>query len=304
MAVMADWHRRLGQSGFCLIALTTVLTGCLGNQRPDPHVFKEVSLPPAALPSYTPGTRYQFDNGRLETVLATENDKVTWQIGRGGTKEIRYRNLALPPLRRETRRVTIQSALMTSPRSLWPLKAGNSVRFNEKRRLIKSDGSSRRSNRSWSCSVDHPVRIATKAGQFDSFPIECLRIGNGKSMRVLESRRWFFAPSVGHYVRVEHERRRKLTKVYELVARGDVDGWDTAPDRKLAGVVQSVLERSKSHQPVTRVVEAGYRVTVTPIKTWRNGSGQYCRDYIIEAQGAKTDGSACRRGNGTWAPTL
>ncbi|MDH3661570.1 MAG: hypothetical protein OEU92_16335 [Alphaproteobacteria bacterium] len=286
--------------GFGLIAF---LTGCLGQQGPEPQVVSHVSLPAAGLPHYQPGTRYQFDNGRLETVAHTAGEKVTWTFGRkGSTKEVRYRNPAMPPLERTSKSSTTESTIAAPPDSLWPLQPGNTVHFTEKQLQVKSDGTRKSRRRAWSCSVDKAVRIHTKAGIYDSFPIECSRQSNSAKMRWYETKRWFYAPSVGHYVRFEHERRRKPTKVYELVAIGDLDGMHAAIDPELAAVIQPALERNRSNQPLTEMVKSGYQVTVTPTETWRNRTGRYCRDYVIETEGSRVEGSACRQTDGVWRP--
>ncbi|MEM9624782.1 MAG: hypothetical protein AAGA21_01005 [Pseudomonadota bacterium] len=177
------------------------------------------------------------------------------------------------------------------------------MRFTEKRSLIKATGESKGRRRAWSCSVDEAVRLHTKARVYDSFPIECSRKSNSRSMRWLETKRWYYAPAVGHYVRYEHERRRKEAKVYELVAVGNGDSWQASPDPEVAAIIQPALEHNRSDEALTKVVTAGHQVRVTPIETWRNSAGQYCRDYVLETRGAKTDGVACRQHDGIWRPT-
>jgi surface antigen len=66
-----------------------------------------------------------------------------------------------------------------------------------------------------------------------------------------------------------------------------------------------VLETSPSHQPTSwRNPDNGNQYTVTPVKTYEEPGGQYCREYqteaVINGRSERAYGTACRQPDGSW----
>lgn len=65
-----------------------------------------------------------------------------------------------------------------------------------------------------------------------------------------------------------------------------------------------VLEKNKTGQASTWVNPDGAKLTVVPERTFKNSSGQYCREYqlnvLISGEAKKAFGTACRQPDGQW----
>jgi surface antigen len=65
------------------------------------------------------------------------------------------------------------------------------------------------------------------------------------------------------------------------------------------------LEYNRSNQPsYWQNPDTGNEYTMTPTRTWQNGSGQYCREYtsdvVIGGRRETSYGTACRQPDGSW----
>ena len=73
----------------------------------------------------------------------------------------------------------------------------------------------------------------------------------------------------------------------------------------LAGALSQTLENTRSRQTVVwNNPDDRSRVSVTPVRTFRNAAGQYCREYATSGTigGYEEDlyGTACRMPDGSW----
>ena len=73
----------------------------------------------------------------------------------------------------------------------------------------------------------------------------------------------------------------------------------------LVGAVSQVLESGRSGQTVAWVnPDTRARATVTPVRTYQNATGQYCREYTTTGRIGGYDeslyGTACRMPDGSW----
>lgn len=81
-----------------------------------------------------------------------------------------------------------------------------------------------------------------------------------------------------------------------------LDNADRAAASKTA---QSTLENNRIGQTASwRNPDSGNSGTYTPISTYRNASGQDCREYettiTVDGKTERATGRACRESNGTW----
>jgi surface antigen len=80
---------------------------------------------------------------------------------------------------------------------------------------------------------------------------------------------------------------------------------DRADRMAMENTAQQALEYNEANRPATwRNPDSGHSGTVTPIRTYRKPSGQYCREYtqtvMIGGEESKAYGTACRRPDGSW----
>jgi surface antigen len=80
---------------------------------------------------------------------------------------------------------------------------------------------------------------------------------------------------------------------------------DRADRQAMENTAQQALEYNPTSRSATwRNPDSGHSGTVTPVKTYREPSGRYCREYtqtvMIEGEEHKAYGTACRRPDGNW----
>ncbi|MBT4330096.1 MAG: hypothetical protein HOD58_09245 [Gammaproteobacteria bacterium] len=289
-----------------LLLMTPLLSGC--GSTPE---LKPTTLATAAvLPQYRAGDTFLFSDGSVEKVTAVRGDKVDWESRGGAFRYTTYRNFILPKQQWETdkKRVTVQ---YSGDRNLfWPLRKGQSeylstvVSVNEKPGL-----SSKSYIQSWRCQVGGSYRVEVAAGSFDTQRIECDR--STLMGRWMQTRIWYYAPEVGHYVLQEDEYaptsiRRHTERRKELVALMPSDlhlsaGGIDSPEHHF----QQALETLRSgEQSEWRDSEDRYARTVLLKRSFRTQQGQYCREYVMKRRDdgriQHYQGSACRGEAGVW----
>lgn len=68
---------------------------------------------------------------------------------------------------------------------------------------------------------------------------------------------------------------------------------------------RQALEYGRSNEPYSwRNPDTGYAYTVTPVRTYENHAGAYCREYFTDAivggRHERIYGTACRQPDGSW----
>jgi len=190
------------------------------------------TAPAAALPQYEIGDSFIYDNGRVEQLVSTSANALTWSAFEG-RQYVRDRNFVLPLLKWET--VESRGTPEVSPEAaaLWPLEPGKTVRFRvvtDVTRAVK-EGVDRRRRRAelWTCRVLPPASITVPAGTFEALEIRCEEFSS-TTMRLVSEERWYYSEEVGHYV------SRRWTELstgrrggYSLVAK--LQGIEANPRR-------------------------------------------------------------------------
>jgi hypothetical protein len=154
------------------------------------------------LPQYEPADTFIYDNGRVEQLVSTSGDELTWSAFEG-REYVRDRNFVVPLLKWKTGDSSGTRQVSLDARSLWPLQPGKTVRF---RVLTDStvqvkEGQTRRRRRAelWTCRVLPAASITVPAGTFEAFEIKCEQFSSN-TMRVISEERWYYSEEVGHYV--------------------------------------------------------------------------------------------------------
>lgn len=154
----------------------------------------------AVLPRYDVGDAFVFSDGRVERVVATRGDRITW-AGLNNIGYTRSRSFYTPVLAWRFGKGTGRREIVGEANALWPLAKPRSVRF----RAItytqpKPTSAVRRAVTLWTCGSKKPRTTATPLETFTTIPVICDRF-SATSMRLIERIEWDYAPDLGHYVR-------------------------------------------------------------------------------------------------------
>jgi len=204
---------------------------------------------PAAAPSYRRGDAFIYDNGRVERFAGSNDGGLVWRF-LSGRKFVRDASFFVPILQWNTSRSKGARILSGAPRKIWPLRPGKSTRFSivtnaTSRRGDQDwkDAKSRRSAQFWKCRTGQETEIEVPAGVFAVLPIACVQFSSG-TMRKLRQRIWYYAPGVGHYVRLESTSYMTgRHSVYSLVAA--LSGR-RANRKRLRAIVRAIRQRNKA----------------------------------------------------------
>ncbi len=288
---------------FLLIGV--VLSGCGTTPGKRPVNFEVVSQ----LPQYRVGDTFIFDDGNVEKVVAIRGEKVDWESRGGNFRYTTYRNFVVPKLQWETekKRVTLQYSQDRD--ILWPLQEGGSAYLST---IIsvhdRINQGSKSYIQSWRCGVEGSYRIEVAAGTFDTRKVECQRSTlTGKWM---QTRIWYYAPSVGHYVLREDEyaptsSRRHIERRRELMAVIPSDQQFASGPNSPELHFQQTLESFRSgEESEWRDEQDRYSRRIRMMRSFRTTEGHYCREYQMKRRddGRFQDyqGTACRGEDGRW----
>ena len=274
--------------------------GCAGQQQAGPV------LPPAPLPTFAVGNAYSFDDGRTESVAGTSAGQVRWR-GTDGFVFTTTDNVLLPRIAWSDADMRGERTMAIPSAALFPLATGNSVAFQAVRRTVESAGGAVTDiAESWQCRVEGTTRVATQAGDFDTFRVACTMsaVPPGATL----TRTFFYAPAIGYHVRREDRTAGGETQAITLSGyRTAEPALPAATARTRAGVRQTALETIPSGDALPwRDGVSGISGSVRPVGTMRSASRGWCRAYeeSIEANARRyhVERIACRTRGGTWQP--
>jgi hypothetical protein len=148
-------------------------------------------------------------------------------------------------------------------------------------------------------------RVSVTAGTFDSYVISCKRYSDdGRTWRA--TRRFYYAPDLGHYVIREDNYRNRSNKKRQLVSYGFNSTVlpqkdQTALNRKL----QMALNKNADGIASTWTNQRkDITVMLIPVRSFIGPDGQKCREYhsVYSVMGRirKNAREVCRQPNGLW----
>ena len=267
---------------------------------------QDFGLASKALPLYAIGDTFVYSDGRTETVIEIDGDRVQWRSN-DGTVVTAYRDFVLPAIHRETDLLNERTTVDVGPGVLWPLKAGREVSFTAKTELTHKVPSSPRSEFSsqWHCLVEPSQTVSVAAGTFDALRVACRTstpYSHGPSERV-----WYYAPRIRHFVRREEKFERPASESHvELIAVSPKGkGWPPAARAGLGWALQQALETKTENQSIEwRSSGVDAEVTITPTTAMNTGGSPYCRTFeqtVRRARGQRIyPGKSCRSPSGQW----
>lgn len=80
---------------------------------------------------------------------------------------------------------------------------------------------------------------------------------------------------------------------------------DRADRQAMSSTYSNALENNPSGRPASwRNPDSGNYGTITPVRTYQEAGGQYCREYqqtiVVDGQSQSAHGTACRQTDGSW----
>jgi hypothetical protein len=285
--------------------------GCAAPGRAPVHSAVEVPRP-----EYTAGATYVYDNGSWETIRAVAPEEVTWRSYRGdissGSPDFTHRRTTWETRTRSgTRHFRERRDWAGVPvTTVWPLAPGKTARYIESGSWRDEDNREHTYETHWRLEVVGQERIRVKAGNFDTWKIVGRRFSAGDAFRpsrLYEKRIWYYAPAVGHYVKMEgHYLGRRPDRSIELLAViPPVENMHHNAQTALQTSFQEALEKMPSGDALKwNRAELGLSGTTTPTATFKLASGDYCRQYVQHLNRSGEDevffGLACRTDAGRW----
>ena len=241
------------------------------------------ATPAVAAPVYEAGDIYVYTDGNVETVSRVGPEQVLWE-GAEGNSHTAFRNFILPPIAWKSGNSSGENKIDPRLGETWPLATNKAISFSVGSR---ASGSSVFATPAWSgkwnCEAGSPTTIKAIAGTFDTIAIICHR--HKPSPGTWKTRTWYFAPTVGHYVRRTdniHGTGRKVS--VDLVAiQPSGKGWPPAARGGLDWAIQSALDSGEPGKAVdwqSSAVGAAFLIRVAG--KVRAPKGTVCRRYLIE----------------------
>jgi len=279
------------------------LVAQVARARPTPEHYTQAG--PTVGPIYEVGDAYMYTDGRVETVISANDERVEWKND-VGSRWSSAPDFTLPSNRTDNGEITVNRPLT------WPLKVGATATYVIVATSANAEDPPRKTAQLWQCVVEGREWTSVVAGNFHTFKIVC-RLDTGTPSTV-QSRTWYYAPAVGHYVRYVDKAAARLndltgSRSRDLIAISpSVSGWPSEARIGLEWAVSHALEVEPDGQPVPWessaiaarfVIEPGRRLDL-------ENSGQ-CRRFTqarTAADGARRlfPGVACRSAGGRWRP--
>jgi hypothetical protein len=239
----------------------------------------------AAGPLYEPGDAYAYTDGEIETVLSTSERRVEWQNAKG------QRWSAESDFTVPSRRSDPGAEVASLKPFTWPLRVGATASYAVKTATIDQ-------TEHWLCSVEGREQIGVVAGTFDSYKVVCRRDGDPPSTG--QSRTWYFAPTIGHYVRyIDNAAGAARSRDLVAVFPGEV-GWPPEARTGLEWALSHALEAEPDGRAVPWQSSAvAARFVIEPGPKVHVGPSDQCRSFRQTRIAADTTkrvypGVACR----------
>jgi len=291
-----------------LITVCTILVagGCqIGQQSMVNTYSDDLQLSEAALPNYQVGEYFSYDDGTIFVATAVSNEQVTWRYNNGAVST-GYRNFILPALTWTSANRQSKGTSTAPVDLLWPLSVGNQGQYDSQQVNSRNDQiESMELLRKWDCAVEGTKKVGVPAGTFDTYVVACKRYSStSNSWR--GTRRYYYAPDLGHYVIREDTFRSRPDHTRKLVAYGFNSTFLPEQDQiNLNRILQKTLSNNPDGIAGTWNSEPGdVAAMLIPVSSYTGQNGTECRDYnsvySVKGRIRKNARSVCRLPNGLW----
>lgn len=295
-----------GLSALATCALLLLLFGCqslpkhISSSDPDPDLLAEASLP-----DYVPGEYYVYDDGTSAVVTDVSDSQVTWKHHNESTSK-GYPNFIIPPLSWDSADQSSEGRTSAPADFLWPLAEGRRGYFYFDQTISPKDGRAPEQILSnWACTVEGTTRVSVPAGSYDAVVIACER-NSSDDQWLGTTRRFFFAPAIGHYVVREDRQLGVSVARRELVAYGFNSTLLPRRDQvSLNDVLRVALTKNRDGRASFWRSRSGtVSAMLIPLRSYTSANGRSCREYrsvySIKGRMAHHTREVCRQPDGSW----
>ncbi|MDJ0665978.1 MAG: hypothetical protein QNJ61_01830 [Desulfobacterales bacterium] len=295
-----------GLAVMVMLSLLLFVAGCQTSGRyPIPTETDQDLLAKTRLPDYVPGEYFVYDDGTSVLVTSVSDGMVTWKHHNGVTSN-GYPNFIIPDLTWSSANRSSVGRTAARPDLLWPPTAGKREQFVFSQTITHKDGrTTEQIDRNWTCTVEGTTRVAVPAGEFNAIVMACSRFST-TSGSWQATRRFYYAPEVGHYVIREDRHRRRANTRRELVAHGF--NSTVLPQRdqaKLNQTLQSALSKNRDGRAsFWRSKSGDISAMLVPVTSYTGSGNQSCREYrsVYSVRGRIREHGrdVCRQTDGSW----
>ena len=288
------------------VGVFIVTNGCQTGQHSMTNTYSDnIYVSEAPLPAYSVGEYFSYDDGTASVVTSVSDERVSWRYNNGAIST-GYRNFFLPPLSWKSENSNSNGTSTAPVDMLWPLATGNRGEYESHQVISKNDRmESTEFSRKWVCEVEGTIRVSVPAGAFDTYEIVCKRYSiSNNSWRA--TRKYNYAPDLGHYVIREDTFRNRPKRTRKLVAYGFNSTFLPKQDQKnLNRQLQKTLSNNPDGFASTWKNKPGdVTAMLVPVSSYNDPNGAQCRDYysVYSVQGRirKNIRSVCKAPSGHW----
>lgn len=297
-AAVAKFQTDLGLPPDGKVSRDLVAQAARAHQEPERYT----RVDPTMGPLYEAGDVYTYTDGGIETVVSATEHRVEWKNAVGSSWSSAL-DFTLPTNQPDNGTITVTRALA------WPLEVGAASTYAVTATIVDSKSPDHTEAELWQCTVKGRERISVVAGIFDTYKISC-QPNTGSDGT--QSRTWYFAPAVGHYVRYldnapASSNNLTGTRSRDLIAIAPgVSNWPSEARIGLEWAVSHALEAEPDGQAVPWESSAiAARFVIKPGRQLKLDNSGRCRQFTgtrIAADGAQRlyPGVACRHAGGRW----
>ena len=288
------------------VSLIILTVGCQTGKQPMINTyFDDLELSEAALPDYSVGEFFSFDDGTTTVVTAASNEQITWRYN-NGTTSTGYRNFILPALTWTGGNSHSKTTSTAPVDMLWPLATGNQGQYESHQIISKNNQIDTTENsRKWICAVEGTKRVSVPAGSFETYVIVCQRYSStSNSWRA--TRRYYYAPVLGHYVMREDKFRSRPDQIRKLVTYGFNSTFLSEQDQiNLNRKLQKTLTNNRDGiAGIWKNRPGDITAMLIPVSSYTGLNNSQCRDYYsvysVKGRIRKNVRSVCRLSDGQW----
>jgi len=262
----------------------------LAHMRSQPKAAPAVTAvePAVTTGGYEVGERYIFSGGVTHDIVEATAGQLKWQTSEGE----RYRTLqlvGLPELEWEYGVWRGRNRSSRDSETSWPPVPGIGVAFDVHSEEWNTEdgggppGQAREIR--WSCTNEGPRQTEVPAGNFKTDVLSCERwpVAAGDWQR----RIWYYAPSVGHFVRRDDLDTSGL-QIESLRLVAALPGGGATVQTGLRAMLRDALSNRARNEPAVMVDSTtGTRFVVRVTRDFKWDDGRACRAYTITRAGGR-----------------
>jgi len=247
-----------------------------------------VAVEAAATGRYDAGERYVFAGGVTHDVVEAAVGRVKWETSDGESFSA-LPEIGLPELEWQYGSWRGRNESTLDRQTPWPPARGTGVRFAVRSEEWNTDEGGNAPRQAgelhWSCVNDGPGEVEVPAGRFTVDVISCERwpVAAGD----WHKRVWYYAPSVGHYVRRDDLDTAGL-QIDSLKLVAVLPGGGKTVQKGLRGALRDTLSNRAVNDPTVWKPPVGAGMFVIRVtRDFKGEAGRPCRAYTVSRTGTE-----------------